>query len=100
MKLMTKINRISAWILMVCFILFAVTGLDIQSRVLIPQESSLIHFRYLFLPAQTVFTLHSSFEIYLALKRWNWWNNAGKTIMTIYVLMNLGLIAFYVSTFF
>jgi len=93
---MSRINRISAWILMACFILYMLSGLDTQRRVLIPQLSSLVHLKYLFIPAQSAFTYHSSFAIHLALKRWDLWSSASKVILSFYILANLALIGFYI----
>lgn len=98
MKRMSTINRISAWILMVCFMLYMLTGLDTLKRVAIPQISSLIHLKYLFIPAQAAFTYHSSYAIGQTLQRGGRWNAVSQALLAIYVLVNLMLMGFYIFT--
>jgi cytochrome b subunit of formate dehydrogenase len=95
MKQMSKVDRVSSWVLAFCFLLFVITGFDIQLRFLSPQISSLIHLKYLFLPAQLAFVLHSSFAIHLAMKRWNFWTAAGKSLLAVYAAINFYLIYLY-----
>lgn len=96
MKLWLLINRISAWILMACFILFVLTGFDAVRRAVAPQLSTAIHLKYLFIPAQIAFTCHSTYAIHLAIKRWNSWNAVTKAILICYALGNLALIGLYI----
>ncbi|HCP14679.1 MAG TPA: hypothetical protein DIT32_02695 [Peptococcaceae bacterium] len=98
MKRMSTINRISAWILMVCFMIYMLTGLDTLKRVAIPQISSLIHLKYLFIPAQAAFTFHSSYAIGQSLLHGERWNVVSKALLAIYVLANLILMGFYILT--
>lgn len=78
-----------------CFLLFALTGLDIQGRVLMPRLSALIHLRALFPVALVAFSLHTTYAIHLALKRWHFWNGIGKTLLGLYGLINVALLGFY-----
>lgn len=99
MKLISKIDRIAAWVLLASFIIYMLSGLDTVRRIMIPQISSLIHLQYLFIPAQVAFAIHTSYAISLAMKRWNIWNLATKTIILIYIFLNISLMTFYIVTF-
>jgi hypothetical protein len=94
MKLMSTINTLSAWVLALCFLLYVLTGFDVQLRFLSPQISSLIHLKYLFLIAQLTFAYHTTFSLYKSLRRKKYWNAAGKSLLGVYAAINLGL--FYV----
>ena len=98
MKLISKIDRIAAWVLLASFIIYMLSGLDTVRRILIPQISSLVHLQYLFIPAQIAFAVHTTYAIHLAFKRWNFWNLFGKFLLLIYALLNVGLLAYYVGT--
>lgn len=63
MKLMCKIDKILNWVLGAIFILFILTGFDIQQRFLSPQISSLIHLQWFVLPAIIAFGYHTAFKI-------------------------------------
>jgi len=85
MKVMAKIDRISAWLLLFFFLSYIITGLDTVKRVLTPQISSLIHMRWLILPTLAVFAFHSSFAVHLALKRWRFWNRITQVLLSLYI---------------
>jgi hypothetical protein len=95
MKLMLKIDLISAWILFICIILYILTGFDIQRRLLVPQISSLIHLKYLFVPAQISFVFHSSYAMNRAFKRRGLSNRLVIGAITIYITANLALMIYY-----
>ncbi len=100
MKLISKIDKVAAWTLACCFLLYMLTGFDIQKRFLSPQLSSLIHLKYLFIVAQVAFMYHTTFAIHLAIKRWHLWNAMGKSLLGFYLLINLTLIGLYISIHF
>ena len=95
MKRISILDKIAAWVLMACFILYMLTGFDIQLRFMSASLSSLIHLKYLFLIAQAAFLIHTSYAIHLAFKRWKIWNGLGKTLLGVYGAVNLGLIGLY-----
>jgi hypothetical protein len=63
MKLMCKIDKILNWVLGAFFILFILTGFDIQRRFLSPQISSLIHLKWFVLPVLVAFGFHTVYKI-------------------------------------
>lgn len=95
MKLMSFIDRIAAWVLVCCFLIYMISGLDIQLRFLSPRVSSLIHLVYLFVIAQTAFMIHTSYAIHLAFKRWKIWNVLGKSLLGAYLALNVYLFYLY-----
>ncbi|MEI7883904.1 MAG: hypothetical protein WCI30_00965 [Clostridia bacterium] len=95
MNIMAKIDKISAWLLLICFLLYMLSGFDTLRRILIPNISSFLHLKYLFIPAQLAFTFHSSYAISLALKRWKRWNTLWKSILGIYIILNICLLGYF-----
>jgi cytochrome b subunit of formate dehydrogenase len=89
--LFTIIDRVAAWVLAACFIIYMLSGLDIQLRFLSPQISSLLHLKYIFAVAQTAFMIHTAYAIHLAFKRWRIWNALGKSLLGIWLAGNLYL---------
>ena len=96
MKLMSKIDRIAAWVLLLCFMLFVLTGFDNQLRFFSAPISSLIHLKYLFPIAQIAFIIHTSYALHLKLKRKKRWNNFGKTLIALYALINIAFFGLYI----
>jgi len=96
---MSRISKISAWVLMACFMLYVISGFDMQRRMFMPEISSLIHLKYLYIPAQLAFMLHSSYAVYVAMKRRKFWNLIGKGILTVYVTINIALLSFFISIY-
>ncbi len=96
MKLMSKIDKIAAWLLLICFLLYMLSGFDTQRRILIPNISSFFHLKYLFIPTQLAFTFHSTYAVSLAFKRWKCWNTLCKSILAIYVILNACLLGYFI----
>lgn len=95
MKLMSTINRISAWVLAACFIVYMITGFDMQLRFISPGITSLIHLNYLFLIAQLAFMIHTTYAFYFSLKSRKRWNLVGKVLLGLYFAINISLIFVY-----
>ena len=95
MKRMSKIDRVAAWVLAACFIIYVVSGFDIQLRFLSFQLSTLLHLKWLFIVAETAFVVHTTYAIHLAFKRWKIWNALGKSLLGLYALINIGLFTLY-----
>jgi cytochrome b subunit of formate dehydrogenase len=91
MKLISIIDRIAAWVLVCCFLIYVVSGFDIQLRFFSAPISSLLHLVYLFPVAQTAFAVHTSYAIHLAFKRMKIWNAVGKCLLGLYIALNLSL---------
>jgi|GEM_PF-6974211 len=69
MTLMSRIDKILNWVLGAFFILFIMTGFDIQQRFLSPQISSLIHLKWFILPALAAFGYHTIYKIAVRIKK-------------------------------
>ena len=95
MRLRSKIDRLSSWILLVSIILYIITGFDIQGRFLSPQISSLLHLKYLFLPAEAAFAYHASFAMSRAFNRWRMHPRLSVAFIMIFVLLNIALTFYY-----
>lgn len=100
MMLMSKVDKIAAWVLLSCFLVYMVSGFDIQLHFLSPRLSALIHMAYLFIIAEIAFVVHTSYAIHLAFKRWKIWNVLGKCLLGIYLVINGYLCYLYTAIHF
>ena len=91
MKLLSRIDKVSAWVLLGCFLAYIVSGFDIQLRFLSPQITSFIHLKYLFIPALAAFAIHTAYAIHLAMKRRHFWNIYGKVLLAAYGVLHIVL---------
>jgi len=88
LKIFVKINRISAWILLVGIFLYFVSGFGMTKGFISPSLASKIHLSFLTYVIALAFIFHSSFGIYLSFKRWGIWNKVTATLMiSIFVLL-------------
>ena len=97
MKLLSAIDKVSAWVLLCCFLAFIVSGFDIQLRFLSPPITSLLHLKYLFIPALAAFAIHTTYAIHLAMKRRNFWNTFGKILLSAYGILHIVLFFLYLK---
>jgi hypothetical protein len=97
MKLTSRIDRVAAWVLMACILLYIVSGFDIQRHFVSPAVSSQLHLVLLFPVAQIAFMFHTSYAMHLAFKRWNFWNVFGKGVLVLYLLVNLFFLGLYAA---
>jgi cytochrome b subunit of formate dehydrogenase len=96
MTLMLRINRICSWVLLFSIIIYAVSGLDILGRLFTPQLSSQIHLKYLFYIAEPAFAFHVSYAINRAFERWKLRKVIRVGLLTLFLLMNLALVAYFI----
>ena len=93
MKLLIKIDRISAWILLVGILLYFISGFGMVKGFISPLLASKIHLSYLTYIVATAFVVHTSFAISLAMRRWGWWILSGKLgLVMVYLMLMVGLI--------
>ena len=97
MKLLSKIDKVSAWVLLFCFLAYIVSGFDIQLRFLSPQVTSFFHLKYLFIPALAAFAIHTTYAIHLAMKRRNYWNMFGKILLSAYGVLHIFLFLLFLK---
>lgn len=95
MTLMSRINRISSWVLLFSIIIYALTGFDILGRLLSPQLSSIVHLKYLFYIAEPAFAFHVSYAINSAFKRWKFSDGLRIGLVVLFLLLNAALVAYY-----
>lgn len=95
MKPMLKIDRISAWILLFSIVIYVISGFDIQGRFLQPQISSLIHLKFLFMPAELAFMFHGSYGMNLAFRRWKLKSWLRRALIVIFLVLNVAFIMYY-----
>lgn len=96
MKLISSLNKIAAWSLSAFFLLYILSGFDVQQRLLTPQLSAMVHLNYLFIPALLAFGFHTTHAVYQAFKKKKRWNRLGKAVTALYALLNLALIFAFV----
>lgn len=92
---MSRINRISSWILLFSVVIYIISGFDIQGRFLSPQLSSLVHLKYLFLPAEAAFAFHASYSMNQAFRRWKLKKGLGIGMLAAFVALNAAFVAYY-----
>jgi len=98
MKLISTIDKIAAWTLLACFLLFVLSGLDMQGRFLYPPVTSLIHTRYIYIPALIAFAVHSGYAIHLTFKRRRKWNPAARILLGLYEVLLAALLGYFILT--
>ena len=96
MKLLSRISRISAWVLLFAFAVFVLSGLDVLGRLFSPQVMSFIHIKYLFFVAEPAFAFHVTYAINKAFKRWNWPTVLRRGMVALFLLINVALSAYFI----
>ena len=95
MRPMSRIDRICSWVLLFSIAIYVITGFDIQGRFLDPRLSSLIHLKFLFLPAELAFAFHASYAMSKAFKRWKLNRVLSLVCVIIFLLLNTAFILYY-----
>lgn len=99
MKYLIKLDRISAWTLLVSIILYFISGFGMTKGLINPSFANKIHLSLLAPIALAAFTIHTYFAIHLAFKRWHIWNNFSKILLfSFYLAFFAGFI--YVDQFY
>ncbi len=96
MKAMCKLDKIFTWMLGICFIAFILTGFDIQQRLFTPQISSLVHLKWIVLPALAAFAFHTVYKTYLRICKCGSHVRVKKILLWIYAVFLLFLILYFV----
>lgn len=98
-KFLTKVDRISAWILLVAFVLYMVSGYGLTRGLIDQSFSRALHVQYLPLIIIITFTLHVGLSLRLAFIRWQSWNKLSKTVLILTCVAFLGFFG-YVELFY
>jgi predicted heme/steroid binding protein len=87
MKYFFKIDRLAAWLLFICLLLYFITGFSMTKGIISPALATKLHISYLTYIILAAFVTHTSFAIHLAFKRWRFWNAGGKTVLLLFYLL-------------
>ncbi len=98
-KFLIKLNRFSAWVLLVLIILFIVSGYGITKRIIDPVFSKYLHDKLLPVPLFIFFLLHVGISIRYALRRWKLFKSE-KTGDIYILVIGLILLIFFLWLFF
>jgi len=85
-NIMTKIDRIASWILFITIILYAITGYGMTKGLIDSDFSRTWHLGYLGAIGLIAFVIHTSWAVYLSLKRKNIWNIFTKSLLALFYL--------------
>lgn len=98
-KNLTKIDRISAWILLIAFILYMISGYGLTKGLIAQPLSRTLHVQFLPLIVIITFVLHIGLSLRMAFIRWQIWNRISKIFLILGCLLFLGFFI-YVELFY
>lgn len=98
-NIMIKIDRLMAWILFVCIILYFISGLGMTKGIIDSTIAAAIHNGVLKYITLTAFIIHSGYAIRLAFIRWRVWNNLGKIIWSSFYALFIILFIYIDNTY-
>jgi len=98
-NLLLKTDRFFAWILFLGMFLYFISGYGMTKGIIDPSQATKLHLSYLTYIVLVAFTIHTSYAIHLAFKRWGIWNT-GTKIMLISFFALFALAFFYVDKFY
>jgi predicted heme/steroid binding protein len=96
---MIKLDRIAAWTLFICIIMYFISGYGITKGIINAGLAITLHNKVLTYIMLVSFVIHSAFAIRLAFLRWKIWNSFGKYLWGVfYTCLILGFV--YVASFY
>lgn len=98
-KLCIKIDRIAAWILLFCVILFFFSGYGMTKGIVNQSLATFIHNQLLPVLIIPAFLIHTFFSIRLAFCRWKKWNKVSRALL-VFIYCLFFLIIVYFQFFF
>lgn len=99
MKILLKIDRLSAWILLIGMILYFISGFGMTKGIIGADLSRKIHLDWLTLLIIIAFVFHAGFATRLALIRWQLWNKSTGAIWALFFIAFLSYFI-YVDRFY
>lgn len=90
MKLLCKIDRLMAWVLLFGMTLFFISGYGMTKGVIDSAKSANLHNKYLPIIITVAFVFHAGYATRLALMRWKWWKWPIKALWLIFFAGFLG----------
>lgn len=95
----TTLGRIAAWILLLVFLLYFISGYGMTKGLISYELASNLHLHWLVTIGFIAFVIHTFWAVHLAFKRWRIWNTFSKCVlMIIYLLLVIGFV--YVQYFY
>lgn len=98
-KFVIMADRLSAWVLLACIILYAVSGFGMTKGLIDKSLANSLHLNYLAIITLIAFSVHTFWAVHLAFKRWRIWNNLSKAILLIFYVAFIGFFL-YVGFFY
>jgi len=98
-KFLIKLNRFSAWVLLVLIILFIISGYGMTKQIIDPIRATYLHNQVLPVFLFIFFVIHISISTSYALRRWKVFSSQ-KTIYIYILIFSLILLAFFFWMFF
>lgn len=89
-RYLAKIDRFFAWVLFVGILLYFITGFGMTKGIIDETFATKMHLDYLSYIVLVAFVIHTSYAIHLALKRWQLWNTASKSLLVLFFLAFFG----------
>ncbi len=98
-RYLTRIDRISAWILLASFILYMISGYGLTKGLIDHSLARSFHIQFLPLILIISFTIHVCLALRLSLIRWQAWNSFSKCLLVLGCLSFVGFFG-YVELFY
>lgn len=98
-KYLIRIDRISAWILLLAFIFYLISGYGLTKGLIARSFARSLHVQYLPLIIIISFVTHVGLALRLTFIRWQTWNAISKCLLTLSCLAFLGFFG-YVELFY
>lgn len=89
-KYLVKIDRLAAWGLLASILAYFISGYGMTKGIIGASLAVKIHNEILPLLAVVFFTIHTSYAVHLALKRWRIWNLFTKFLLVLAYLIFVG----------
>lgn len=83
-------DRVSAWVLLICAILYAISGFGMTKGIINKSLANSLHLDYLGIITLIAFSIHTFWAIHLAFRRWRIWNNLSKILLIIFYIIFIG----------
>lgn len=98
-NLLLKADRFFAWVLFLGMFLYFVSGYGMTKGIIDASLATKLHINYLSYIVLIAFTIHTSYSIHLAFKRWRIWNSASKLFLIVF-FMAFFCYFFYIEKFY
>jgi predicted heme/steroid binding protein len=94
MQKLCKIDRFAAWVLFISMLIYFISGYGMTKGLINPSFAAKLHTGWLPLIILIAFTLHTSYAIHLAFKRWRMWNTASAVSLVLFFVIFLSFFVY------